>query len=164
MTRFSWHGYGAQVDERATRDCYEKAGAWDCSCGHCRNFLALARARRLPGELLAILDSLSIPPEKATYVCELYHDKDWREKGLLYEASWRIAGRVVQTPDSKENEGTKWGPPVRLPALCLMLGHETFPMGAEFPQPNFDLDVSLHLPWVLDEPLDGPNSPDTKES
>ena len=163
MTRFSWHGYGAQVDERATRDCYEKAGAWDCSCGHCRNFLALARARRLPGELLAILDSLSIPPEKATYVCELYHDKDWREKGLLYEASWRIAGRVVKKPESKENEGTEWGPPVRLPALCLMLGLVTFPVGAEFPQPNCDLDVSLHLPWVLDEPLDGPNSPDTKE-
>ena len=70
---------------------------------------------------------------------------------------------MVKKPESKENEGTEWGPPVRLPALCLMLGHETFPMGAEFPQPNFDLDVSLHLPWVLDEPLDGPNSPDTKE-
>ena len=97
MTRFSWYGYGAQVDGRATRDCYERAGAWDCSCGHCRNFLALARARRLPGELLAILDSLSIPPEKATYVCELYHEADWRERGLLYEISWRIAGSVVKS-------------------------------------------------------------------
>ena len=33
-----------------------------CPCGHCRNFVALARERKLPEELLAILDSLSIPP------------------------------------------------------------------------------------------------------
>ena len=119
MTRFSWYSYEAQVDLEASRDYYEKAGEWDCSCGHCRNFLALARGRKLPEELLAILDSLSIPPEKATYVCELYYDKD-----------------------------------------C----HETYPVEPEFPQPNFDLDVSLYLPWVLDEPVDGPNSPETKET
>ena len=164
MTQFSWFGYEAEVDQAATAAWYARAGEWGCECGHCRNFLALARQRRLPAALLAILDSLSIPPEKATYVCELYHDKDWREKGLLYEASWRIAGRVVKRPESRENEGTEWGPPVRLPELCLMLGHETFPVGSEFPQPNFDLDVSLYLPWVLDEPVDGPNSPNTKET
>ena len=62
------------MDEQATRACYAQAPDWDCTCGHCRNFLALARERKLPEELLAILDSLSIPPEKATYVCELYDD------------------------------------------------------------------------------------------
>ena len=164
MTRFSWYGYEAQVDEQATRDYYEKAGEWDCSCGHCRNFLALARGRKLPEELLAILDSLSIPPEKATYVCELYYDKDWREKGLLYQLEWRIAGRVVKRPESKENEGTEWGPQVKQPGFYLMLGHETYPVEPEFPKPNFDLEVSLYLPWVLDEPVDGPNSPETKET
>ena len=163
MTPFSWYGYEAQVDGQATRDYYEKAGEWDCPCGHCRNFLALARERRLPEELLAILDSLSIPPEKATYVCELCYDKDWREKGLLYEISWRVAGEVVKKPEGKENEGTPWGPPAWLRSCWLMLGHETCPVAEGFPQPNFDLDVSLYLPWVLDEPLDGPNSPDTKE-
>ena len=163
MTRFSWYGYEAQVDEQATRDYYEKAGEWDCPCGHCRNFVALARERRLPEELLAILDSLSIPPEKATYVCEL-DDRDWKEKGVLYEISWRIAGTVVKKPESRENEGTKWGPPVRLPGFQLMLGHEVCPVEPDFPEPNFDLDVSLYLPWVLDEPVEGPNSPDTKET
>ena len=164
MTNFSWYGYEAQVDEQATRDCYAQAPEWDCPCGHCRNFVALARERKLPEELLAILDSLSIPPEKATYVCELYYDKDWREKGLLYEISWRIAGTVVKKPESRGNEGTKWGPPVRLPGFQLMLGHEVCPVEPDFPEPNFDLDVSLYLPWVLDEPVEGPNSPDTKET
>lgn len=159
MTRFSWYGYEAQVDEQATRGYYEKAGEWDCSCGHCRNFLALARGRKLPEELLAILNSLSIPPEKATYVCEL-DDRDWKEKGLLYQISWRVAGEVVKKPESNQNEGTPWGPPVQLSGFHLMLGHEIYPYGAPgFPQPNFDLDVSLYLPWVLDEPVEGPSQP-----
>ena len=79
MTNFSWYGYEAQVDLETTRSYYAHAPDWDCICGHCRNFVALARERKLPQELLAILDSLSIPPEKATYVCELCYDKDWRE-------------------------------------------------------------------------------------
>ena len=156
MTRFSWHGYGAQVDERATRDCYEKAGAWDCSCGHCRNFLALARARRLPGELLAILDSVSIPPEKATYVCELYHEENWREKGLLYELSWRVAGTILDKPAGKDI-GQDWGPVVELPWSNVMLGHNDYPYGApDFPQPHFDLEFTMYLPWVLEEHVDSP--------
>ena len=140
----------------ATRSCYAQAPDWDCPCGHCRNFLALARERKLPEELLAILDSLSIPPEKATYVCEL-DDRDWKEKGVLYEISWRVAGAVVKKPESRENEGTFWGPPVQLPGFHLMLGHEIYPYGAPgFPEPHFDLNVSLYLPWVLDEPVEGP--------
>ena len=156
MTAFSWYGYEAQVDEQATRACYAQAPDWDCPCGHCRNFVVLARERKLPEELLAILDSLSIPPEKATYVCEL-DDRDWKEKGVLYEISWRLAGAVIKKPESRENEGTKWGPPVRLPGFQLMLGHEVCPVEPDFPEPNFDLDVSLYLPWALDEPVEGPS-------
>ena len=156
MTTFSWYGYTVEVDGPATRAWYAQAEEWSCTCGHCRNFLALAKERRLPAELLNILDSLSVPPEKATYVCELYHDESWREKGLLYQVQWRLAGAVVQTPESRENEGTFWGPPVQLPGFHLMLGHETFPVEPDFPEPNFDLNVSLYLPWVLDEHVDGP--------
>ena len=155
MTAFSWYGYGAQVDLETTRSYYAQAPDWDCICGHCRNFVALARALKLPEELLAILDGLSIPPEKATYVCGL-DDRDWKEKGVLYEISWRVAGAVVKKPESRENGGTFWGPPVQLPGFHLMLGHATSPVKPEFPAPHFDLDVSLYLPWVLDEPVEGP--------
>ena len=41
-----------EVDEPATRAWYAQAGDWGCECGHCRNFLALAKERRLPEELL----------------------------------------------------------------------------------------------------------------
>ena len=156
MTHFSWYGYEVEVDEAATAGWYAQAEDWGCTCGHCRNFLALARERRLPEEILEILDALRIPPAKATYVCELYHDEDWAEKGLLYEISWRVAGAVVQPPEEKQSDGTAWGPPVKFPAFTLMLGHEYYNIEPEFPEPSFDLDISLYLPWILDEPVDGP--------
>ena len=156
MVRHHWFGYTVEVDEPATRDYYIKAPDWDCICGHCRNFLALARARQLPGEVLGILDALHIPPEKATYVCELYHTEDWREKGLIYEFSWRLAGRILDKP-AGEDSGPSWGPVVKFPTGDMMLGHETCPVASGFPAPHFDLECVMALPWVLDEPIDGPN-------
>lgn len=161
MTRLSLWGYELEVDEQATRAWYAQAEEWSCTCGHCRNFLVLARERKLPEEILHILDSLSIPVEKATYVCELYHDESWEKKGLLYEISWRVAGAVVQTPEKKQNNGTAWGPPVVFPTFQMMVGHECYNIQPEFPEPSFDLDISLYLPWVLDEPLDGPEEETT---
>ena len=159
MTRFSWFGYEAEVDEKAASAWYAQADAWDCTCGHCRNFLALARGRKLPEELLTILDRLSIPPEKATYVCELYHDETWREKGLLYELCWRLPGQILDRP-SGENCGPNWGPVVKFPWGNIVLGHECDPCSEaeNLPTPNFDLICTMYLPWVLDESVDGPNA------
>ena len=154
MTHFSWYGYEVEVDGAATRDWYARAEAWGCECGHCRNFLALARARRLPEEVLEILDSLSIPPEKATYVCELYYEDDWAEKGLFYQFSWRVAGEI-QARSGEARGG--WGSPVERPWGGLALVHEDYPYGApDFPAPHFDLECQMYLPWILDEPVDGP--------
>ena len=154
MTHFSWYGYEVNIDEAAVRNWYARAEEWGCACGHCRNFLALARERRLPGEILEILDRLSIPPEKATYVCELYYEDDWAEKGLLYQFSWRVAGEILARP-GEERGG--WGPPAERPWGSLALGHEDYPYGApDFPAPHFDLECQMYLPWILDEPLDGP--------
>ena len=160
MTEFEWNGYRVEVDEKATRDCYARAEPWGCECGHCRNFLALARERRLPGEILEILDSLSIPPEKATYVCVLGYDESWREKGLLYQISWRMAGTILDRPAGESN-GQEWGPLVKRPWGGMLLGHESFPVEPDFPMPHFDLDTSLYLPWILDEPVEGPEEEET---
>ena len=156
MRTFARYGYTVELDETAVRDWYAQAGEWGCTCGHCRNFLALARRRQLPEELLDLLDSLSLPPEKATYVCELYHADDWREKGLLYQLSWRLAGKIVDRPAGPDN-GVGWGPLVSRPWGGLMLGHETCPVEPEFPAPHFDVSCTLYLPWMLDEPIEGPN-------
>ena len=58
MGVYTWGEYKVEIDEEATRGWYEKAGEWDCTCGHCRNFVLLARERQLPGEILDLLDKL----------------------------------------------------------------------------------------------------------
>ena len=155
LTRFSWFGYEVETDAAATSAWYAQAEDWGCACGHCRNFLALARERRLPEGILTILDSLRIPPEKATYVCELYHDETWAEKGLLYQFSWRLAGEILAKPAGKDR-GPGWGPGVEFTWGEWSLGYEDYPYGApDFPTPHFDMECIMYLPWVLDEPLDG---------
>ena len=48
MDRCELFGYRVEVDMKATRDWYRNAGEWGCECGHCRNFLNLAKSRKLP--------------------------------------------------------------------------------------------------------------------
>lgn len=141
MTSYDLFGYQVEIDKTATRAWYDTADEWGCECGHCRNFLELARSRMLPGPIVALLDSVDIPHEKATYVCELYTDND----GVHYQFSYRIAGVIRSEPR------TEAGLRVDSGRCC----HETYPYGApDFPEPHFDLEFYATLPWVLDEPED----------
>lgn len=140
MEKRDLFGFSVEVDADSTRDWYAEAEDWGCTCVSCRNFLVLAWKRMLPGPALDTLDSLGISPEKATYVCELTHD----ESGHCYEFSYRIAGNIL-SGDEMASVSLGWGS-----VLCF---HEPYPYGApHFPKPHFDLDFSITLPWVLDEP------------
>ena len=132
-----------EVDEDATRNWYVRAEDWGCSCGHCRNFLTLARRRELPGEILGYLDTLGIPPQRCTELSHLDH----RDGMLLYDLRYRLAGRLVSRPAANipMSENGLW---------CT--DQNFYPYGASgFPEPCFDLCFSPWLPWVLDEPIDG---------
>lgn len=134
MDRHGLFGYCLETDDAATRDWYAQAGEWDCDCGHCRNFLALARRGALPEPAAPILKAFGIPQQKATHVCELGRAEGGAH---LYEFSYRAAGRILSGPERGE-----------APFFC---GHETYPCGAPgFPEPHFDLQFILTLPWVLD--------------
>lgn len=140
MTEYNLFGYQVEIDETATRDWYRDSKGWDCECGHCRNFLALAKERRLPSEVLEILDQFAIPPEKPTYLCEIYPN----ENGHCYQFSYRIAGSILGG-DETSSVSQDWGE-----GRCC---HETYPYGApDFPETNFDLEFWVTLPWVLNEP------------
>ena len=138
MDRCELFGYRVEMDVKATRDWYRNADEWGCECGHCRNFLNLARSRKLPVSVMEMLDRLGIPPEKATYVCELYTD----DSGIHYQFSYRIAGTIIGAPITDGGENGNEG-------RCC---HEPYPYGApDFPNPHFDLEFYATLPWVLDE-------------
>lgn len=128
--------YSVEIDREKTRQGYARAGEWECQCGDCRNFVALAKERQLPGYVLEILARLSIPPEKATYVGHLTGDGERH----LYQFSYRVAGRILREPHCE-----------RIPdGRCC---HEPYPYGApDFPQPHFDVEFYASLPWILAEP------------
>lgn len=133
MTKQYFFGSVVEIDKANTRCWYTVAEEWSCDCADCRNFLALARKRRLPADLVDCLDKLGIPPEKATYVCQI----DSNEDGKHYQFSYRIAGNILCEETSKG-----------IGRCC----HEPYPYGAPgFPEPHFDLEFWLTLPWVLDE-------------
>ncbi len=117
------------LDRAATRQWYASAEPWGCDCGDCRNFLAAVRRGMLPGPMTEVLDTLGIPPEKATYVCLLYETGGMG----LYQFSYRVAGRIL-----RRGRGENWGG-------C---GHEAYPHGAPgFPEPHFDLEFTAELPY-----------------
>ena len=131
-------GFKARIDRKETADWYAGYAGWSCTCGHCRNFLLRAARRELPAPLLEVLDGLGISPEKATYVCEI----DPAEEGqLLYQFSYRIAGCGCIEEKARPCGGGE----VR---LC----REPYPFGAPgFPEPHFDLEFWLCLPWKPEE-------------
>lgn len=127
-------GYEVEADLPLTRRWYARSEVWGCQCGHCRNFLEAVRKKRLPRDVTGLLDALEIPAEKATYVGQLYTDPE----GVHYQFSYRIAGNIVKAPD----ENTEWG-------RCC---REPYPYGApDFPEPHFDLEFWITLPWLLEE-------------
>ena len=128
--------YQVEIDKKATKEWYAAAAEWNCSCESCRNFVSLARKRKFPEPVLKILDDLEIPPEKATYVCELYPD----EAGVCYQFSYRIAGYIASGEEHSLVK-TDWG------GVCCC--HEPYPFGAPgFPEPHFDLEFNIMLPFL----------------
>lgn len=127
-------GCQVEIDEAGTHNWYAKASEWDCDCVYCRNFVSLAKKRKLPQEVLDILNKLGISPEKATYVCQLQENED----GQLYQFSYRLAGNIISQSQTEQIGSCE---------------HESYPFGAPgFPEPHFDLDFCLTLPWMLNEP------------
>ena len=133
-------GYRTELEPALPRDGYAAAGESGGNWGHCRNFLALARQKALPTPTLEMLDALGIPPEKATYVGELYTD----EAGIHYQFSYRLAGRILSAPEQDDTAPHA--------GRCC---HEPYPYGAPgFPAPHFDLEFYATLPWLPEEPAD----------
>jgi hypothetical protein len=128
-------GYQVEFDADSTHAWYTKADEWGCDCGHCRNFLKLAGSGALPSTVLEPLKALGIPPEKATYVGELYTD----DAGIHYQFSYRLAGAILTVPNHVDPGS---------PGRCC---HEPYPYGApSFPTPHFDLEFYAVLPWAAD--------------
>lgn len=105
MKEYHFGDIRAEIDEEATRSYYAQAPVLGCTCEFDQNFVELAKRRKLPEDVLALLDKLSIPPEKAIHM-EDYALPD--ETGFAY-IHYRIAGRLLNEPEPVE----LWLPPKR---------------------------------------------------
>lgn len=132
--------FRADVDLELTQGWYAQAEEWDCDCGDCRNFLKLARDRALPAPVPEILDRLGIPPEKSTDVCEYGPE----EGGRLYGFGYRIAGQILSGDMQRDS--------AQLDGVRVTCFHDSYPGAPGFPEPHFDLEFWVTLPWALDEP------------
>ena len=134
MKEFDLVDYQVEIDEEATKDWYHKADEWGCDCGDCRHFVTLAKKKKLPLDVLEILEQFGIAPEKATYVCEIITE----EHKSLYQFSYRMMGNILKERE-KNTKNFGWGE-----VKCT---HEPYPYGApNFPTPHFDLEFWVRLP------------------
>ncbi len=178
MREYAFGDFRVEIDEEAPRDYYADSIEWDCTCAYCRNFVFLARERKLPEDMLELLDKLGIPPEKATYAYEV----NGEDVDLLYFAIYRVSGRIVDEPEPVE----EWKPEIRkgfmgwIDRLYALLGHprkkkwlryvsvqgkleggtevwcvrQEYPSSAKnFPEPGFDLGFAVTLQWKDGIPL-----------
>lgn len=137
MKEYKLFGYPVEIDKEATKDWYYTFKGWRCDCGHCQNFLLLAKKKELPNAVLDTLIAFGVLPEKPTYVCEIASE----EGQILYQFSYRMAGNILEEKEESAVE-PEWGE-----ARCC---HEIYPYGAPgFPEPHFDLEFWVRLPWIL---------------
>ena len=128
-----------EIDETATAQWYSGHESWGCECGHCRNFVALAKQNKLPEPIHAVLRDLKITADKATYVCQIAP----KDQDQLYQFSYRLAGNILNK-DAANSATTEWGE--------IRCCNDPYPYGAPgFPTPHFDLEFWVILPWVPDE-------------
>ena len=134
MKEYNINNYQVVINLNSTKDWYEKSNGWNCECAHCRNFIQLAKNKDLPIHIIEILDELGIPIDKPTYVGELYTD----EKGIFYQFSYRMMGEIMSEPNETQKD--------------IRCCHDPYPYGApNFPEPHFDLEFYVELPWVIDD-------------
>ena len=135
MKKYNLFGCQVEIDEKATKEWYDKVNEWGCECGDCRHFVALAKKKELPSAVIELLEQFGIAPQKATYVCRI----DIEEHKLLYQFSYRVAGNIIKDRDGGGANDFDWGA-----GYCV---HESYPYGAPgFPTPHFDLEFWVRLP------------------
>ena len=134
MKKYNLFGYEVKIDEKTTKEWYDKANEWGCECGDYRHFVTLAKKKELPSAVIEILEQFGIAPQKATYVCRM----DIEEHEILYQFSYRVAGNIIKNRDGGGANDFDWGS-----GYCL---HESYPYGAPgFPEPHFDLEFWVRL-------------------
>ena len=159
MKRVVIAGRDVEVDADATAAAYAKRSRGapeECGCLHCRNFVA-ARDRLYPREVIEILDSLGI---HAIRDAEIWHVCELRPGVHSYGGFMHAVGRILSAQDATSPVGQsarQMCPEPIAPVFSLGLTSDAQLVPDCFPRSGlFQIEFECEVPWVLDEPYDGP--------
>lgn len=72
MQSYNIGDFLVEFDKTVTADWYENSEGWDCECGDCQRFLALAKRKQLPFAVIELLSIFGALPEKPTVADGLF--------------------------------------------------------------------------------------------
>jgi hypothetical protein len=139
---FSLSGYEIEVDTAATAAFYQTAPTLtaSCQCQDCRNYEQAVG--QLSTVALEFFDDLGVDPAKPAEVYTLGDTVP-----VWYGGFYHLCGQLLEVP--KVPQADAWH---RLSdALSVSFRGECDLLEDGFPTPAFQMEISLTLPWVLNE-------------
>ena len=149
-----FHGWRFQSDPDRTRTAYSEStsrGALDCSCSYCRNWIA-QRDKEYPTELRNFFELVGIDPHKEAEVWEAGPI----EGGYFHNGGWWhfIADVEVEGESNIRLNAESFGR-AREWELLFLPNQKSLKLKTLPESPIVQVEFSVQLPWVLQEPHKG---------
>lgn len=152
---FEFGKFIIDIDVEATRAYYDKHGVSvleDCGCINCRNFYAVMS--NPSDKVRNFFDSLGVDPLESPEATGY----PYLESGLVYyNIVYHLVGTIIEAEDTLTVATDRQSSHLKLE--CLHEIDKDFNVGFlckkdyvwnKFPDPCVQLEITAHLPWVLD--------------
>jgi hypothetical protein len=155
MKIVNWREWSLRCDEEATERAYRavtKGGADGCTCAYCRNYVQ-ARESLYPAEILRLFSELNVDYRKEAEACQYNRVRPGvRLCGVWYHFVGNVLkgkDRVITLPSG----ATQMRPDRFTESLEIWFWERSDLAHASFKGlPLVQMDFTLEVPWVLDEP------------
>lgn len=146
MKELKIHNWILEVDVKNTYEQY-KNKEWDlCDCTYCLNFFQAMKTTS--SKLTDLFNSLGIIPSKCVHLSEFGPT----ESGLyLYMGCYHIIGRIKE---GKPVDTSSWDDHnvAEIDNFSFVFSKDLIFVPGSMPSPVVQLDFSVEVPWVIEEP------------
>lgn len=146
---FEFNQMIVDIDVEATRKYYKQAEMInDCSCSGCRNYRQ--NMEQCNNNIKEFFSSLGI--DNMNFITEIIpldvsRDEYDKEHCIAYTGFYHIVGRIIENKKTKHEQ--EW---IKLDTNFAVIVHDDIDFLPDgFPKPYLQVDISVYVPWVLDE-------------
>ena len=145
--------YRLDIDVDRTREFYAHEQWFGCGCSGCKNYERAVSV--LPETVRAFLEQFGIDPGKPAEIAVL-HSPDGRT--ILYNGFFHICGSLIEGNDpwiqtKAKSFRLKEAYQISVDEDCsAYIVEKCSLLEDDFPRPAVQLDITIPLPWLLDEP------------